>query len=152
MANLAAALDYWIQREGVRVVFTPFQDADERDNDCHQRVLQRMANVTHAHIEEWNDQLREVVTNFSVSRAVLAMRLHAGVISVATATPCGLMPYDRKIREFADMVGIANLMECNHLNDPEVTQEKIGEVLHDEPPKSNFISRALQWTQLTLPR
>jgi polysaccharide pyruvyl transferase CsaB len=152
VANLAAALDYWIQREAVRVVFTPFQDADERDNDCHKQVLQSMGNNDHAEIEEWNGQLQEIVSRFTASRAVLAMRLHAGVMSVATNTPCAMMPYDRKVREFANIVGIANLLEIDHLHDLEVTKEKIGELLHDVPSKPDFASKAMQWTQITLPR
>ena len=90
----------WIQQEGVRVVFTPFQDADERDNDCHRRVLHSMSNSTRAALEERNGNLEQVVTNFSVSRAVLAMRLHAGVTSVATNTPMcfdALRPQDQRV-------------------------------------------------------
>jgi polysaccharide pyruvyl transferase WcaK-like protein len=80
------------------------------------------------------------------------MRLHAGVMSVATNTPCAMMPYDRKVREFANIVGIANLLEIDHLHDLEVTKEKIGELLHDVPSKPDFASKAMQWTQITLPR
>jgi len=149
--HVALALDYWIQQEGVRVVFTPFQDADERDNDCHRRVLHSMSNSTRAALEEWNGNLEQVVTNFSVSRAVLAMRLHAGVTSVATNTPCALMPYDRKIREFAQSAGVSNLLEAEDLHDSEVTKEKIGELLHDTPGKADIVSKAMQWTQITLP-
>jgi polysaccharide pyruvyl transferase CsaB len=150
-AHLAVALDHWILREGIRVVFTPFQGWHEQDNDCHKRVFQSMVNRSQADIEEWNGQLKDLVTNFSISRAVLAMRLHAGVISVATSTPCAMMPYDRKIREFADIAGISNLLEVEHLHDPDVTKEKIGELLHDVPAKADFISQAMQWRQITLP-
>jgi polysaccharide pyruvyl transferase WcaK-like protein len=110
-----------------------------------------MSNSTRAALEEWNGNLEQVVTNFSVSRAVLAMRLHAGVTSVATNTPCALMPYDRKIREFAQSAGVSNLLEAEDLHDSEVTKEKIGELLHDTPGKADIVSKAMQWTQITLP-
>lgn len=150
VATLAYALDKVVEEHRVRVVFTPFQDADERDNVMHCAVRDRMKYREEAEIEEWCGDLQSLTERFMLSRAVLAMRLHAGVLGIATSTPCVLMPYDRKVRELAEVAGINLLLEPHELSCPDCVANKLREGLHVSAQYGDILRRAEGWRELSL--
>lgn len=107
IAALAAALDDVAARSGVGVCFLPFQhDRNNEDNEMHQKVVAKMARKDKTRVVDWTSDLEKLNEVFRGATAILAMRLHAAVFGVAVGRPVIVMPYDRKVDEFADLVGI----------------------------------------------
>jgi len=148
--SLAQALDEIIAHESLRIVFTPFQCGDEQDNELHAQVRECMRCQDATLIEDWEGDLRVVAERVATNRAVLAMRLHAGVLSVATETPCAMMPYDRKVREFAQQAGIETLIETVDLLHPERVITKVRTLFKDTVSRSTILDEALQWVHTSL--
>lgn len=104
---LASALDEVTEASGAKVIFVPFQyDQNNDDNLIHHRIVQKMQQRESAGIEEWHSDLLRLSELFRGASCVVAMRLHAAVLAVAFRRPVVVMPYDRKVTEFADLVGI----------------------------------------------
>jgi polysaccharide pyruvyl transferase CsaB len=118
--TLAASLDDLIERNGVEVVFLPMQAgffSGRGDNQLHGRVVKAMVRKDRVHVRAWTSDLREICRWIQGARFVIAMRLHAAVLAFSCGRPSVLMPYDRKIREFSELMKIELLLEENALND-----------------------------------
>jgi polysaccharide pyruvyl transferase CsaB len=121
LKNLAASLDEFIERHGVSVVFLPFQSnpaSGRGDSELHDRVMHFMRHAERAQSLAWTGDLAEVCRWVRPARFVLAMRLHAAVLALSCERPTILMPYDRKISEFGDLMQIPHKIEASTLDDP----------------------------------
>jgi polysaccharide pyruvyl transferase CsaB len=119
--TFAASLDGFIRDHGVDVVFIPFQSnpANGRgDNALHERVAAAMHHSDRTHVRSWTADLSEVARYLANAQFVVAMRLHAAVLAHAYGRPSVLMPYDRKIGEFGDLMKIDLRLEAVMLDDP----------------------------------
>lgn len=118
--TLAASLDDLIERKGVDVVFLPLQAgffSGRGDNQLHGRVVKAMVRKDRVHVRAWTSDLQEICRWIQGARFVIAMRLHAAVLAFSCERPSVLMPYDRKIREFAELMKIDLLLEESALDD-----------------------------------
>jgi polysaccharide pyruvyl transferase CsaB len=120
LEELARALDHLVSRYDLDVKFMPFQSypGGIDDNRVHHDVTSRMSHRDRAHVFDWNDDLSTISRHFTNARCVVAMRLHAAILATAFRRPCTLMPYDQKLVEFGDQVGIhdrieAALLDCH---------------------------------------
>ena len=119
--TFAASLDALIRDHGVDVVFIPFQSNPSNgrgDNELHQRVAAAMTHSDRTHVRSWTADLSEVAHYMASAQFVVAMRLHAAVLAHAYGRPSVLMPYDRKIGEFGDLMKINLRLEAAMLDDP----------------------------------
>lgn len=134
IAALAAALDEVTEESGAKVIFIPFQyDQNNDDNLIHQRIVQKMRRRESAGIEVWSSDLQRLSQIFRGASCVVAMRLHAAVLAVAFSRPVVVMPYDRKVTEFADLVGIGSRVDSKSSDDAGYIKELIaGEMDRDE--------------------
>jgi polysaccharide pyruvyl transferase WcaK-like protein len=67
-------------------------------------------------VREWTDDLLDVVSCVRGAECVIAMRLHAAILSVALERNCVLMPYDHKVREFGLQIGSRSVIEPETLD------------------------------------
>jgi polysaccharide pyruvyl transferase CsaB len=112
LTALAAALDEVTEESGAKVVFIPFQyDQNNDDNLIHHKIVAKMRRKEMAGIEEWSSDLLRLSEIFRGASCVVAMRLHAAVLAVAFKRPVVVMPYDRKVTEFADLAGISSRID-----------------------------------------
>jgi polysaccharide pyruvyl transferase CsaB len=117
---LARALDELIERHDTDVVFLPLHATSPNgrgDALLHGRVARAMAHRERVRLRLWTADLKEVCMRIRDARLVVAMRLHAAVLANAYGLPCVLMPYDRKVREFGDLMGIQHSIEASTLDD-----------------------------------
>lgn len=116
---LAQSLDNLIERHDVDVVFLPLHGtlANGRgDALLHGRVAKAMAHGERVQMRPWTPDLDEVYAWIRGAHLVLAMRLHAAVLAQACGGPCVLMPYDRKVREFGDLMAMRHSIEAAALD------------------------------------
>jgi polysaccharide pyruvyl transferase CsaB len=117
---LAASLDDLIERHEVNVIFIPFQANPANghgDTQLHERVAQAMVRADRIQLRPWTADLDEVCRWMYAARFVVAMRLHAAVLALSCDRPAILMPYDRKLREFAHLMNIPLTIEAAILDD-----------------------------------
>jgi len=102
IANFAAALDHLIDARGLEVAFVPFQSSESGDdNRLHELVRSQMKFRDRAEILPWEFDMDRLLRLFGEAACVIAMRLHAGVLGAACGRRVLVLPYDRKVTEFA---------------------------------------------------
>jgi polysaccharide pyruvyl transferase CsaB len=152
IAALAAALDEVSLNSGVKVIFIPFQfDLNNDDNLIHGRIVQKMRRRESAIIEEWTSDLHHLSELFRGASCIVAMRLHAAVLAVAFRRPVVVMPYDRKVTEFADLVGISSRIDSNRAGDGSYIQGLITEEMNRDECLYNPGSKQ-EWKTMSLTR
>ena len=118
--TLAQNLDALIERHNVNVVFLPLHATSPNgrgDASLHWRVAKAMVHPERIQLRPWTADLNEVCSWISDAKLVLAMRLHAAVLAHSYGRPCVLMPYDRKVREFGELMAIRHSIEAGALDD-----------------------------------
>lgn len=124
--NLAGALSDVAIRNGLKIVFLPFQSAvseNADDNEIHRKIAKRMDPRVVAEIREWTHDVREIVCCIGGASCVLAMRLHAAILAVACERACIVMPYDYKVSEAARMFDIRSQITVGLLKDRSAVME-----------------------------
>jgi polysaccharide pyruvyl transferase CsaB len=118
--TLAHALDRLIDRSDIDVVFLPFQKLKdtEDDNRVHRSVVASMKHADRTTIRKWTDDLYDVTRTVRDAELVIAMRLHAAVLACALNRRCILMPYDYKVAEFGQQVGLLHHITADTLESP----------------------------------
>jgi polysaccharide pyruvyl transferase CsaB len=119
--TVAASLDALIRQHGIDVIFVPFYEnvaTGRGDNQLHQRVVDAMQHADRVHLRPWSANIADVAHCIANAQFVLAMRLHAAVLARAYGRPAVLMPYDKKVREFGELMKIQLVLEATTLDDP----------------------------------
>jgi polysaccharide pyruvyl transferase CsaB len=132
--TLARSLDDLIERRGVDVVFIPLHanSASGRgDALLHERVAAAMLHSARIHLHAWTADLDEVCSWIRAAQFVVAMRLHAAVLALSCGRPSVLMPYDRKVREFGELMAIPHSIEATALDDPDAVTSVLEDAWHD---------------------
>lgn len=138
IAVLASALDEVCLHSGAKVVFLPFQyDRNNDDNLIHHKIVQKMRRRESAGVEEWSSDLLRLTGLFRGASCVVAMRLHAAVLAVAYRRPVVVMPYDRKVTEFADLVGIRSRVDSKRSGDAGYIEGLITEEMNRDDAQYN---------------
>jgi polysaccharide pyruvyl transferase WcaK-like protein len=126
LQNFAHALDHVSAVYGLRVLFMPFQAYEQQnDNEVHRAVFEKMSHRDRAQICSWTSDLRQAIGLIAGARCVIAMRLHAAVMAVASQRPCIVMPYDKKVSEFQRTTVVAGSIDADLLDSPEGVIEMI---------------------------
>jgi len=148
VAGLASMLDAIVERHDLDVVFVPFQSGEIDDARIHNQVRSAMRHQARATSLAWTSSIAAIVRLFAGSRGVLAMRLHAAVLAVARKRPCLLLPYDRKLREFAKLTGL-QIVEAAQLDTPAALMDVANWLTHSAPaPKA--ATPTADWNSLRL--
>jgi polysaccharide pyruvyl transferase CsaB len=148
---LAEGLDELAEREGLQVVFLPYQSTtDEDDNWIHEQVAARMACRGRVTVRPWTRDLGEVSRCVSQARCVVAMRLHAAVLAAALQRPCVPMPYDHKVLEFAGQMGWPHAIMPETLDSPSALRAALDGALR-AGAVAQTDRAAARWAELTLP-
>jgi polysaccharide pyruvyl transferase CsaB len=109
LQRLAAALDVFAAR-GLRIAFLPFQQHDTEDDDViHRQVAARLEDRDAAIFVPWTVDVPTIASLFREAALVVAMRLHAAVLAEAFDAPTAILPYDRKLVEFAAQRGVTQV-------------------------------------------
>jgi polysaccharide pyruvyl transferase CsaB len=151
--TLARSLDRLIEDRDVEVVFLPFQTLTEieDDNRVHRLIASAMTHADRVTIRDWTDDLREVTRTVRDAELVLAMRLHAAVLACALNRRCILMPYDYKVAEFGQQIGLLHSVTGATLESP-ATLSEIFEASFTGPWRRTVPERVppASWETLTL--
>jgi polysaccharide pyruvyl transferase WcaK-like protein len=113
LRTFAASLDAMVDEQDVGIWFLPFQDAPDEaevDHAIHERIAAMMRRSDRVMLLPWTRDLGRVAAVVARARLVIAMRLHAAVLAVAYRRPCVVMPYDRKVVEFARQADISSVI------------------------------------------
>jgi polysaccharide pyruvyl transferase CsaB len=145
---LARAFDDVIAKTNATVVFIPFQhDPRTADTRLHEAIRDSMQRQGRVVVESWTNDFAELSRRFSRAACVLAMRLHAAVLAVAHARPTIVMPYDVKVHEFADAVGIRARLESDRALDAGYVTDLIQDMMATRP---SYDLGGVRWSSLTL--
>lgn len=118
--TLARSLDDVIERRDMDVVFIPMHANSPNgrgDALLHERVANAMTHTERIQLRPWTGDLGEVCDWIREAQLVVGMRLHAAVLAVACGRPTVLMPYDRKIQEFGELMAVPHSIEAGTLDD-----------------------------------
>lgn len=145
----AKSLDKIITKQSVNVMFIPFH-YDERndDNILHKRIRNRMTNVDKAIIIEWTSSYSTLIRYFSNSVSIVAMRLHAAVLGVAVSKPVVLMPYDKKVNSFGNLVGINRRIPADKASDANYIFEMLLESMSMQ--NNVYLESLTDWDDMTI--
>jgi polysaccharide pyruvyl transferase WcaK-like protein len=138
--TLARSLDNLIERHNVDIVFLPMHATSPNgrgDASLHGQVARTMVHGDRVHLRAWTPDLDEVCGWIRDARLVLAMRLHAAVLAYSFGRPCALMPYDRKVREFGDLMSIHHSIEATALDDVAAVDQILDSAWRDERGESD---------------
>jgi polysaccharide pyruvyl transferase CsaB len=157
--TLAHSLDALIERHNVDVVFLPLHAATPNgrgDASLHGRVAKAMVHAERIQLRPWTADLNEVCSWISDAQLVLAMRLHAAVLAHSYGRPCVLMPYDRKVQEFGELMAIRHSIEAATLDEVAAMDDVFESAWREPQPEhgrhhwQHTISS--MWADLTLER
>jgi polysaccharide pyruvyl transferase CsaB len=147
---LARALDTVATACDVDVRFVPFQSERQNDdNIIHQKILDRMCQKSRARLEPWCSSLESLSELFRNASCVIGMRLHAAVLGVALDRPVVVMPYDRKVWEFADLVNVRWRISSKMSTDSSFMASALREAMSGESLDYRRIGLD-DWDRLTL--
>ncbi len=113
-AEVAGALDRFLEKTGGSVVFVPFQKSerlDEDDGAVASRVLGRLRHADRARALPEPGTPRETARLLARCDLVLAMRLHAAIFAVSSSIPVVAIAYDPKVRSLMARAGLSALVE-----------------------------------------
>jgi polysaccharide pyruvyl transferase CsaB len=157
--TLAQSLDALIEQHDVDVVFLPLHATlpnGRGDATLHGRVAKAMVHAERIQLRPWTADLNEVCSWISNAKLVMAMRLHAAVLAHTYRRLCVLMPYDRKVREFGELMAIRHSIEATALDDV-ATVNGVLESAWAEPQQDHESEHwqhtiSSIWAELTLER
>jgi polysaccharide pyruvyl transferase CsaB len=154
---LARSLDNLIERHNVDIVFLPMHATSPNgrgDAMRHGQVARAMAHGERVHLRTWTPDLNEVCSWIRNARLVVAMRLHAAVLAYSFGRPCALMPYDRKVREFGDLMSIRHSIEAATLDEITGVDKVLDAAWHEERSEADANQMRCMissiWADLTL--
>jgi polysaccharide pyruvyl transferase CsaB len=151
--TFAAALDRLVEERDLDIVFLPFQalSAGDDDNHVHGLVLSSMRHRDRATVRSWTPDVREVAQTVGQAELVVAMRLHAAVLASALNRRCILMPYDYKVAEFGQQVGLLHHITPRTLESP-ATLSAVFDASFSGPWRRSVPERVppASWETLTL--
>jgi len=85
--ELAAALDWVVEKCGLPVIFVPMEPTPGRDNHYHSQVLTRMRRRNMGHVIFRRLSGPETATIFSCAHMVVGSRLHGLILAACAGTP-----------------------------------------------------------------
>jgi polysaccharide pyruvyl transferase CsaB len=148
---LAGVLDSMIEDHDVSICFFPFQLFEAGgDLQIHQQLQSRMRHSERTMLLDWTIDSAEIARRFSSCRLVLAMRLHAAVLSVAFEQRCVVLPYDEKVSAFAREVNIRFTLTASMLDVPSQTRAVLEQAL-SEPEVMRMTEARRAWLSFQLP-
>ena len=127
---LAGVLDSIIEEHDTSIHFFPFQSLEANgDLKIGQELQTRMRHHERTRLLDWTIDCAELARRFSRCRLVLAMRLHAAVLSVAFQRPCVVLPYDEKVAAFGRDAKIPFFLTADMLDEPAAAKAVIQNAL-----------------------
>jgi polysaccharide pyruvyl transferase CsaB len=152
LQRLAAALDTFAQR-GLRIAFLPFQQHDTEDDDViHREVAAKLRHRDAAILVPWTVDVPTIASLFREAALVVAMRLHGAVLAQAFDAPTAILPYDRKLVEFAAQRGVTQI-EADALDRDGEAAARLDEVLAGrrmaaaDPPPHDWLHNGFPGTE-----
>lgn len=85
---------------GLEIRLLPLQNGDRNDTLVLNKIFEQATSKEHIVIEKFSDDLDKVLRVISDAELVVAMRLHAGILSLVTGTPFIPIVYMEKVSDF----------------------------------------------------
>lgn len=115
-AEVAAALDQWLDENDREVVFVPFQTFQTSEGEltddraASEMIRKKMRHNQRAHILRFHYTPAEVLTVLGMCDLVLGMRLHAVIMAAVSGVPVVGLSYDPKVNNVLRQLGLEDLM------------------------------------------
>jgi len=149
LENVAKGLDYLVEQHGLNIIFVPFQEeVDDGEGAVVNSIFKLMKYKENVTMSEWTSDLGKVLRLFRDANLIVAMRLHAAVLAVAYNKKCLVMPYDIKLDELAQQVGLTNVIHSDDLASYEKVRSSL-EATINEVPKYHLRPDILQDIKLS---
>lgn len=98
--ELAQLCDYVIEKHGFNVRLLPFQSGGQFDEYILHKIFEHAKHKENIKIEPFTADLDKILNILGNAKAVIAMRLHAGILSLVTETPFIPLTYMQKVSDF----------------------------------------------------
>ncbi|MBW4437907.1 MAG: polysaccharide pyruvyl transferase CsaB [Pleurocapsa minor GSE-CHR-MK-17-07R] len=113
-AQIAAALDRFIDKYDARIVFIPFQTLDEAgikndDRLIAEKVIERMQQKHKAFSLRRKYSAQEILGSVAQCDLIVGMRLHSLILAAAAHIPAISLIYDPKVRGLANQLNLQAL-------------------------------------------
>lgn len=132
--NIAKGLDYLVEKHGLNIVFIPFEKkVDDGEGSVVNSIFKLMKCRENVTICSWTSDLEKVLRLFRDASFIVAMRLHAAVLAVAYDKRCIVMPYDIKLNELAQQVGLTNIIHSSDLSSYDKVRVSMERAINEVP-------------------
>lgn len=109
--NLAQFCDSVSMEYGLQIRLIPFHEGDMSDASALNKIFEQMKNKSNAKIEKFYEKTSDLLPILANAEVVIAMRLHAGILSVMSETPFIALPSMKKVENlWSEFPGI-NIVE-----------------------------------------
>lgn len=98
--KLAQLCDYLVEKYGLFIKLIPFQDGPNHDYGILNTIFDRTVHKTHIKVDQFYNDISKLINVLANAEVVIAMRLHAGILSVLANTPFVPLSYMQKVSDF----------------------------------------------------
>lgn len=119
--NLAQACDSLIEKYGLNIRLIPFHEGFDSDAAVLNTIFDHIKHKSSVKIESFYESVEELMQVLANAKLVLAMRLHAGILSAMAGTPFIALSYMDKVKNL--------WKEFPHIKTLEISQISVDELI-----------------------
>ena len=113
---LAQLCDTVIEKHGLAVKLIPFQKGEGNDSKILHKIFEQVRQKDKVKIENFYENINELMQTLANEQVVVSMRLHAGILSALTGTPFIPLNYMEKVSDFWEMFPDIKPIDINKIN------------------------------------
>lgn len=113
---LAQLCDAVIEKYGLAVKLISFQKGEENDIKILHKIFEQVKQRNKVKVENFYEDIDELITVLANAKIVIAMRLHAGILSAIAGTPFIPLNYMEKVSDFWEMFPDIKTLDLNKIN------------------------------------
>ena len=113
---LAQLCDSIVEKYGLQIRLIPFQKGEQFDVQVLRKIFDRTTHKEQIILDKFHENLEELISMLGQARAVIAMRLHAGILAAVAGTPFVAMSYMQKVKSFWAEFNDIEIVDFNRLD------------------------------------
>lgn len=120
--NIAQACDLIIEKYGLNIRLIPFHEGINSDVGVLNTIFDHMKHKSSVKIESFYESTEELMPVLANAKLVLAMRLHAGILSAVAGTPFIALSYMDKVKNLWKEFPQIKVLEISQISVDEIIQ------------------------------
>jgi polysaccharide pyruvyl transferase CsaB len=112
---LAQLCDSIVKLYGLKIRLIPFQKGDQYDVQVLRKIFDLTVHKEQIILDNYYENLEELISVLGQAKAVIAMRLHAGILATVAGTPFVAMSYMQKVSNFWAEFNDIEILDFNRL-------------------------------------